>query len=226
MKQNNQPSCPICENYRNPPAHNCVSENPANSSVLHSLYTEVHFRCKYSKEGCSFVARGWEIKVHERVCAYGLWVCPLQEKFHCSWEIKKNSILPHLQEEHPDELLDGSRMDLVGEEKNGFCPENSVLISQAFSTMFKLTMFFDPKFELLEIMVHHFESSPFKVQHYDFEVFLSNGRNKSSLNFRRRCQPISDVNLKRSKYISIPWDSIKCLRNENVKFDVKIFKKE
>ncbi|KAG5860903.1 hypothetical protein JTB14_030398 [Gonioctena quinquepunctata] len=144
MEQNNQPSCSICENYRSPPAHNCVSENPANSSVLHSLYTEVYFRCKYSKEGCPFVGRGWEIKVHERVCAHGLWVCPLQKKFHCSWEGKKNLILPHLQEEHPDERLDGSRMDLVGEEKNGFYPEYSVLISQAFSTMFKLTMFFDP----------------------------------------------------------------------------------
>ncbi|KAG5861789.1 hypothetical protein JTB14_037399 [Gonioctena quinquepunctata] len=120
MEQNNQPSCPICENYRSPPAHNCVSENPANSSVLHSLYTEVYFRCKYSKEGCPFVARGWEIKVHERVCAHGLWVCPLQEKFHCSWEGKKNLILPHLQEEHPDELLDEVGRIWLGKRRMGF----------------------------------------------------------------------------------------------------------
>ncbi|KAG5861747.1 hypothetical protein JTB14_035497 [Gonioctena quinquepunctata] len=87
-----------------------------------------------------------EIKVHERVCAHGLWVCPSQEKNLFLGRKEEFDIASSAGEKHPDELLD--EVGWIGwGKKNGF-PGEFVLISQALDDV-QTTMFFDQS-ELLK----------------------------------------------------------------------------
>ncbi|KII71680.1 E3 ubiquitin-protein ligase sina [Thelohanellus kitauei] len=106
--------CPVCYNVITPPIRQCINGHPVcakcicrlsacptcrstyeiqgRNLMMEKLSSIIDFPCRFSKFGCSRLAKGDSIERHEIKCRYQPYKCPYPGQV-CSWEGMINEVL-------------------------------------------------------------------------------------------------------------------------------------
>lgn len=231
--------CPICTNFILPPILQCETGHsycstcfaklkncpqcfaPKTKSrcfTLEHVVQKLTFPCKFKDDGCQVLARGSQIKDHERVCEFVGRRCPLRFNNDCPWTGPFREMRKHCTGSHPTNIYFENRQDLVS---SGFGVDYInrfyVILFMVYDELFRCTWDLNNESGIMRFSVYNLRKPQiedrfwYRVSFYDessnLEMFSLQGPVEYLANDSQR---FFDAN-----YMIANYDFVKEFCNEN-----------